>query len=230
MRRGVIDALEQRDELAVFEALEREGPLTDLRDERLGIETLSGDVRETQAVERSSSHDDRLDPIAPHSGDPRGDVPSQPHDHEVGTCRQQERPAPRRAGRDDRSLRQRCERTADQDVRWVATLGHRGEHEAFGSLPGQVLRRMDGHVGTTVEHGSLDLLGEHPPARERPEVDVAPAITFGLHHDDGGVDAGRSEQGADHPCLCEGKRGSPRGEPDRSDHSPNRARTASASR
>ena len=91
--------------------------------------------------------------------------------------------------------REPVERAADERVTRIGPFGDRGEHETGFGRRRQILRRVHREVGTTVEHGLLDLLHEHAGSTELVDLDIATLVAAGRHDDE----LRRAAEQRDHP-------------------------------
>ena len=121
-----------------------------------------------------------------------------------------------RTGRHRGALRRVVQRAADQCVGSIAPRAERADHEAGVRRRGQILRRVHGDVGPTIEHGLLNLLDEHPLAADHVQRDVLATISGRLDEHELGVGI-RSRYSASATRLslttCLGT--APRGQPQR---------------
>ena len=165
----MVDAGERGGDLAVVgAAFDRDASLADGRHELCRVEDLGDPVGEVEDLERGDRHHDRAA-----DGDlrqPGLDVAAQLRELEVGT----RAPRPGAAAAPTRwrpvaPAAMSIEAAADERVGSRATFAEGGQHEPVLGRRPQVLGRVHGQVGATVEHRQLDLLDEHALAADRVE-------------------------------------------------------------
>ena len=151
--------------------LDREDPLPDGGDERLGIEraprgAASRPSRRSPAAARTTASHAAALQLA----QPGVDVAAQGLDREVGPRGQDQRPAPRAGGSHHRA--RRAGRASPRAARVTRTSrgssrgGKRGQAEAGRQLGGKILEAVHGDVDAPVEQRLLDLAHEEALAAE----------------------------------------------------------------
>ena len=196
-------------------ALDGQRPLGHLRQHHRRLQHLDDPVVEVEleAIDGGGGHHDGVEAVG--LGQTGGDVAPQPGEGEVGTQPGELGPASHRSGGHQATHRESVERRADEHVAGIGPLRHRGQHQLVGRSAGQVLARVHGEIGPTVEHRGLDLLDEDALAAHLPDRDVEAGVGDGLHDDllDGDLDpaapAGVGQQRGDVVGLPQGQGAAP---------------------
>ena len=126
--------------------------------------------REPEPLERGQRHHDRVVAELVALAQPGLDVAAQRPERQIG-ARGGELGAPAdRTGADTRARTQVVERDTGERVARIAALRDRREQQPGRGLGREILGRVHGDVGPTVEHGLLHLFREHALAADRVEV------------------------------------------------------------
>ena len=100
---------------------------------------------------------------------------------------------------------ERGEVGSDEGVARIPALAERGEHESVSGRGRQILGRVHGQVGSSVEHGALHLLDEHALAADLVERDVETHVAGRLDGDQlDDATRGHSDRRRDGSGLSEG--------------------------
>ena len=156
--------------------------------EKAGIERVDDVGDEAETVEGGLCYDDSVDVRCP--GQAGGDVSAQRLESQVGAPVGEVRPASDGSGGDPGAFGQVGKAATHECVARIAPFGDRCEEEAVRGEGREVLGRVDGEVGTAVQHGCLYLLHEDALTTHLLEGRGAIQVAGGCNDDEPDFDAG----------------------------------------
>ena len=154
--------------------------MRDLRQHHRGLEHFGDLVREAEPFERGERDHDRVEALVHLLAQPGLDVAAQRREAEIGPRVRELRAPAHRAGADHAAVGHVRESGADQRVTRVGPFGDRREDQPVGGGRGQVLGRVHGDVGATVEHGLLHFLHEHTLSADAVDLGGLVGVTVRL--------------------------------------------------